>query len=78
MKQLTEAGQIQKGATIVLAYKGDGQAHTAVDILNSGTDREEILLDLDVNLYFITSMAINGSSWAKKVKFSNIEEASGH
>lgn len=71
MHNLTKSGQIKAGATVVLEYKGDDQIHTVDQILNPGTDREEILLDTKTNLYFITSMAIEGSSWAKKVKFSN-------
>jgi len=71
MHNLTAPGQIQKGATVVLAFKNKGQAHTVVDVLMAGTDREEILLCRKRNLYFITSMAVDGSSWAKEVKYFN-------
>ena len=71
MQNLTESGQIKAGATVVLAYKKEGQVHTVDEVLGAGSDREEILLDTKVNLYFITSMAVDGSSWAQDVKFSN-------
>jgi len=71
MQNLTNAGQIQKGAKIVLSDNGEGQAYTVDQVLNAGTDKEEILIDTEGNLYFITSMAIDGSSWAKQVKFLN-------
>ena len=71
MEDLTEAGQIKNGATIVLANDGAGEAYESIEVLNAGTDHEEILLEAKGNLYFITSMAIDGSSWAKDVKFHN-------
>ena len=71
MDELTGFGQIHKGATVILACDGEGQAHTVVKVLSPNTDKEEILLEEEGNLYFITAMAIDGSSWAKDVKFSN-------
>lgn len=71
MRELTGAGQIQKGATVVLSFKGDGQVHTVDEVLSAGTNREEILLDTESNLYFITSKVVDGTSWAKQVKYSN-------
>lgn len=71
MERLTQPGQIKRGATVELFFKGEGQSHTVDQILMPGSDKEEILLDTESNLYFITSMAIDGSSWAKQVKFAN-------
>lgn len=71
MHNLTKAGQIKKGAEIVLSNNGGGEVHTVDEVLNAGTDKEEILLNTKDNLYFITSMAIDGTSWAKQVKFLN-------
>tara|TARA_R110002126_G_scaffold100103_1_gene231498 strand:+ start:294 stop:518 length:225 start_codon:yes stop_codon:yes gene_type:complete len=71
MHNLTKAGQIKNGAQILLSANGEGQAHTVDEVLHAGTDGEEILLNVKENLYFITSMAIDGTSWAKQVKFLN-------
>ena len=54
MNELTASGQIEVGATIVLAYRKEGQVHRVCGVLNAGTDTEEILLDRELNLYFIT------------------------
>ena len=70
-KKLERAGQIQEGDTLVLSYRGEGQAHTVAEVLNPATDREEILLNIEDNLYFITSMAIDGTSWAEGVLIAN-------
>lgn len=71
MQELTGPGQINKGASVVLSYDGEAQAHIVDQVLRPGTDREEILLSTKTNLYFITSMAVDKTSWAKQVKFSN-------
>ena len=71
MNELKAAGQIKNGATIVLANEGAGESYENIEVLNAGTDREEILLERKGNLYFITSMAIKGTSWANDVKFHN-------
>lgn len=71
MRKLEKPGQIKKGATIVLSFNGEGQVHKAERILRSGKSDEEIILNKKRNLYFITEMAIEGTSWAKEVKFSN-------
>ena len=72
MKALTEAGQVKNGATIVLSNEGNGEAYKNIEVLNAGTDHEEILLETEGNLYFITSLVIKGTSWAKDVKFINL------
>ena len=64
---LAKSGQIKAGDIIHCEFKGKQQKHIVVEVLDAGTDREEILLDKKSNLYFITIMAINGSSWAKNV-----------
>lgn len=70
-KKLSKVGQIKKGAIVVATYKSSVQKHTVDEVLHAGTDKEEILLDTKSNLYFNTSMAIDGISWAKEVNFAN-------
>ncbi len=65
---LSKAGQIQQGDTIHCEYKGKKQQYVAEEVLDAGTNHEEIIIDVKSNKYFITSMAINGSSWAKNVE----------
>ena len=69
MKALSGAGQIKKGDEIFCIYNGRAKIYEAKEILFAGTPNEEILLNVEDNLYFITSMAIDGSSWAKKVSY---------
>ena len=65
--KLTKAGQVKKGDIVELTFKDIRRPYDVVDVLNAGTDKEEILLDVEDNIYFITSMAIGGSSWASQV-----------
>lgn len=71
--KLTGAGQVQQGDTILCEYKGNHQRYVAEEVLNPGTKHEEIIIDVEKNKYFITSMVIDGSSWAK-----NVEVLSAH
>lgn len=73
--KLTAPGQIKRGCRIHCTFNGKPQTCRAKEILNAGTDKEEILIDVKQNIYFITSMAIDGSSWAKDVYFETAQEA---
>jgi hypothetical protein len=68
-KKLTGVGQIKQGDKIRLSFNGEEQIHTAKEILMQGKQTEEILLNKRQNLYFIVSMAVDGTSWAKDVKY---------
>jgi hypothetical protein len=68
--KLTGEGQIKEGATVLLSYEGSENIHIVEEILKHKTG-EEILLETKGNLYFITSMAVDGTSWAKNVKYAN-------
>lgn len=69
MENLTKPGQIKAGDTVLCDFKDKPQKYRVKDVINAGTDKEEILINKKKNIYFITSMAIDGSSWAKKVRF---------
>ncbi len=71
MKQLTAPGQIKPGDTIHCEFKGKPQRYRVKEVIHPGTDKEEILINKKKNLYFITSMAVDGSSWAKMVHYGN-------
>lgn len=71
MKQLTAPGQIKPGDIIHCEFKGKPQRYRVKEVLYPGTYKEEILINKKKNLYFITSMAVDGSSWAKKVHYGN-------
>jgi len=68
LNDLLYAGQIKEGDKLKVTYEGERISYNAEKILNAGTDKEEIILHVDSNLYFITSMAIEGTSWAKNVQ----------
>lgn len=53
--------QIQKDV-IICHYNGKRQVYIAEEVLNPGTDQEEVVVDNGENKYFITSMAIDGTS----------------
>ncbi|MAK91112.1 MAG: hypothetical protein CMI13_07765 [Oleibacter sp.] len=65
---LTAPGQIKPGDVVFCEYKGVPQRFRAKEVLNPGTDLEEILINVKRNTYFITTMAIDGTSWAKNVR----------
>ena len=67
IEPLTEYGQIKSGDLILLKNRGVIESHKVKDVVASGTDREEIILKRKKNIYFIVSMALEGSSWAKSV-----------
>jgi len=68
LEKLKKPGQIKEKDLLLIVFNGSICVERAKEILNSGTDREEIILVKKTNKYFITSMAIDGSSWAKDVR----------
>jgi hypothetical protein len=60
-------GQIQKGDELEITFEETRDLYKVVRVINSGRKDEEILLNHKNNLYFITSMALEGTSWAKDV-----------
>lgn len=71
MPELTEVGQIKKGDIVQCVYRGRLLRYIAEEVLHEGTDKEEVIVDLEENKYFITSMAIDGTSWAKEVVYKS-------
>lgn len=65
--KLRSAGKIKKGDLISLELAGKRICVTAREILNHGTDREEIIYNRRKNHYFITSMVLDGTSSHKNV-----------
>ena len=66
---MTAPGQIKRGDQLRFRTGGVDVERTALLILESGTDGEEIVYDVENNYYFITVMAINGKSHAKDVEY---------
>jgi Lar family restriction alleviation protein len=71
---ITKPGQVRKGDK--LRFKiGDQQYHERAKlILESGTDKEEVVYNIRENFYFITSMVIGGRSNHKSVEFFGLIE----
>lgn len=66
---LSSAGQIKVGHQLKFNV-GDKQiTAVAQRIIAAGTDKEEVVYNLQQNYYFITSMALSGTSSAKGVQF---------
>jgi hypothetical protein len=66
---LTKAGQIQKGDKLRFTCGDKAFEETARLILEPDTDKEEVVYNIRQNFYFITSMAIKGTSSHKGVEF---------
>lgn len=69
-KPLKSAGQIKQGDAISVRIR-DSQIrcnYVVDEVLNQGVQKEQVILDERNNIYFITSMAIDGSSWARDVE----------
>lgn len=64
---LTGPGQIKKGDLLRFAVAGKEIEAPAQLIINEGTDKEEIVYNRGKNHYFITDMAVNGTSSHKSV-----------
>lgn len=69
--KLSEAGQINEGDFVKMRYNGRMRQYKAKKVLNAGKGNEEIIINKKQNKYFITSMAIDGTSWAKDVIVTN-------
>ncbi len=65
--RLTKAGQIKVGDVISMVMAGRRICTSAKEVLNAGTDREEVIYNRKKNHYFITSMVLNGTSNHKEV-----------
>lgn len=64
---VTKQGQIKAGDIIRCEFKGRPCRYVAKEVLHAGSEKEVVIVDLEANKYFITSMILDGSSWAKKV-----------
>ena len=67
-QRLSGFGQIKRGDSIVMLDTDRKiKTVTVAEVLNSGTDKEEIITNRRKNHYFITAMYLEGKSWAKDV-----------
>ena len=66
-ERLKQAGQITKHDLLIIDYRGVSTPYFVREVLNPGEDIEEVIVNKKDNIYFITSMAIDGTSWAKNV-----------
>jgi hypothetical protein len=67
LQKITGAGQLAVGDRIIITNKqGEQQKATVRIVLDGGTDREEIVFNKTRNYYFILSMMLTGTSWAKE------------
>ena len=64
---LTAPGQIQPGDFLSFTVGGKALCAKAKQVLFAGTDREEIVYNRRQNHYFITAMAVAGTSSHKRV-----------
>lgn len=71
LEPLTRAGQVCKGDILLISGATSGRVETVKEIVNSGvasdSDGEEIIINKRKNHYFITSVYLDGKSWAKRV-----------
>lgn len=74
MENLTDFGQIKDGDKLLIRYRGKDREYKALAVLFEGQPLEEVVIDLERNKYFIVSMALDGTSWAKDVRIINNED----
>lgn len=74
---LTAPGQVAVGDFVSFTLSGKPVCATVGQVLHAGTDREEIVYNRKKNFYFITSMAINGTSSHKAVSFRSSDPVGG-
>ncbi|MBV4524392.1 hypothetical protein KVG88_30420 [Pseudomonas sp. SWRI74] len=72
---LSAPGQIQPGDFLSFTVGGSPVCATARQVLFAGTDREEIVYNRQRNHYFITAMALDGSSSHKDVFVRSMAKA---
>ena len=65
--RLTGCGQIKQGDVISMVMAGRRICTSAKEILNAGTNKEEVVYNRKKNHYFITSMVLDGTSNHKDV-----------
>ncbi|MFI8479675.1 hypothetical protein ACIGCM_03800 [Pseudomonas sp. NPDC078700] len=65
--ELRNAGQIKAGDELRFKVAGSVINAKAREVLNPGTEHEEVIYNRAKNHYFITAMAINGISTHKNV-----------
>lgn len=73
LEKIVKAGQIKVGDTLMIETKeGVIRPAKALDIVRPGvtdnSDGEEIIIDRGRNVYFITSLLVEGSSWVKEAQ----------
>lgn len=71
---VTAEGQVKVGDKLQVIGKNDRdtQIATVMDIL-SVNGREEVLINVERNYYFITELLISGQSWASEVRIISAE-----
>jgi hypothetical protein len=63
---LTQFGQIKRGDLIIVRnVEGEVTPVIVADIVQAGTETDEIITDKRKNSYFIVSMYLAGQSWVK-------------
>lgn len=65
-ERLYAPGQIVAGDEMHFHFNGKSTTAHVAEVLNPGSDREEVVYNRRKNFYFVTSMAIEGSSHAKQ------------
>lgn len=67
--KITAEGQVQVGDKLQIIGKNDKDIQIAVvmDVL-SVSGREEVLINVERNYYFITELLLSGHSWASEVR----------
>lgn len=66
-RPLHSVGQLQEGDKIRFVLDGKEQTRRVKEVINPGTDKEEVIYNKRRNFYFITRMALDGSSRVKGV-----------
>jgi hypothetical protein len=69
MEWINEPGQLKKGDKIIIVRKnGMAQKERVKEVLNAGTEKEEIIYNKKRNYYFITKLMLDGKSHVERCR----------
>lgn len=72
LRDITSAGQVKKGDVIVCDCKGKEKAYKVKEVLFSGQHREEVIVNIKKNKFFLIENVLKNKSWAKNAMFMPI------
>lgn len=74
-RPLSAPGQIKAGDWLSFTVGGEFKCARVKEVLRPGSDREEVIWNRRKNFYFVTRMALDGSSTHRRVMIAALQGA---